>query len=94
MMSIRPVAGYGRSDDDPALLSAQVGLPLPVRFVRKPAMPGNERIVDRDSLSFRAMHPGNHGILGNVGNGESVSYRPHYPGGRTNPPLSAKLNDN
>ena len=35
------------------------------------------------------MRPGNGGNLGNSGNVESVSCRPHYPGDGTNPPLSA-----
>ena len=43
----------------------------------------------RWSGSFRAMRHRNRGNLGSVGNVESVTCRPHYPGDGTNPPLSA-----
>src|SRR5438093_3838375 len=46
----------------------------------------NKRNCRQGPGSFRAMCRGKCGNLGNIGNDESVTCRPHYPGDGTNPP--------
>ena len=68
------------------VLPCRPGFIDPISISTKIGFEELNRVLQRCPGPFRAMRLGDGGNLGNFGNVESVTCRPHYSGEGTNPP--------